>query len=47
MAMPSEDAFEADEMILEADRLRAPLDHAAAAPVVMEIARLAAALRAN
>lgn len=35
----------ADEMILEADRLgRAPLDHDAASPAVMEIARLAETL---
>jgi CO dehydrogenase maturation factor len=38
----------ADEMILDADRLgRAPLDHDAASPAVMEIARLADALSAN
>jgi CO dehydrogenase maturation factor len=38
----------ADEMILEADRLgRAPLDHDAASPAVVEIARLAEALSRN
>lgn len=45
VGLPFLGCIPADEMILEADRLgRAPLDHDAASPAVLEIARLAEAL---
>ena len=45
VGLPFLGVIPADEMILEADRLgRAPLDHDAASPAVLAIARLAEAL---
>jgi CO dehydrogenase maturation factor len=48
VGLPFQIFIPADEMILEADRLgQAPLDHDAASPAVMAIARLADALSGN
>jgi CO dehydrogenase maturation factor len=46
--LPLVGVIPADELILEADRLgRSPMDHAATAPAVIEITRLAQVLRAS